>query len=243
METTTLCNASCWFCPQKKAKRHPVFMRESIWKKIVDETRGLALVYRPFLLNEPFLDDNLINIIKYIKQDPSARVEVNTNGEALSPKKADLAIEAGLDAIIFSVDGIKRATLQSARGLDYDTVYHNVAYFIRAARASRRDIHTTVRMIRLPNSESEHADYRNYWEAIGPTTVSFSRLYRYPWEGQSASLNLPCIKIVNEMFFYVNGYATLCCWDTMGRQIVGNVSTQSVLQIWNGDPFCIEGTD
>jgi hypothetical protein len=36
------------------------------------------------------------------------------------------------------------------------------------------------------------------------------------------------------MFFYVDGTATLCCWDATGREIIGDVNNESVLDIWNG---------
>ena len=36
------------------------------------------------------------------------------------------------------------------------------------------------------------------------------------------------------MFFYVDGRATLCCWDASERQIVGDVKEEHVLAIWTG---------
>jgi hypothetical protein len=55
------------------------------------------------------------------------------------------------------------------------------------------------------------------------------------FRSQTESVNLPCLKIADEMFFYVNGEATLCCWDSKGRAIIGDVKTQRVLDIWNGE--------
>ena len=37
------------------------------------------------------------------------------------------------------------------------------------------------------------------------------------------------------MFFYVDGRATLCCWDTKERQIVGDIKTESVMKIWESE--------
>jgi hypothetical protein len=36
------------------------------------------------------------------------------------------------------------------------------------------------------------------------------------------------------MFFYVNGKATLCCWDSHERAVIGDVRKQHVLDIWDG---------
>ena len=235
IETTIACNATCWFCPQKHATRRPMFMKEAVWKKIVDETRGLGVTYRPFILNEPFVDKRMARMIQYIKEDATASVEFNTNGEALFPKRTDEIIGAGVDVVRFSVDGINRQTFDEARGISYDKVYANVEYFIKAANASGRPIETEVRMIKFPGTEEEQKKFESYWKARNPTEVVFTELYRYPWEGQTEALNLPCLKILDEMFFYVDGRATLCCWDSKERQIVGDVSQEHVLDIWNGE--------
>jgi radical SAM protein with 4Fe4S-binding SPASM domain len=38
-----------------------------------------------------------------------------------------------------------------------------------------------------------------------------------------------------EMFFYTDGRAVLCCWDIAGRAVIGDVNESSVLEIWNGE--------
>lgn len=235
LETTIVCNAHCWFCPQNNTLREPSYMEEWVWKKIVDESRGLGVIYRPFLLNEPFMDRRMPAISRYIKEDPTARLEFNTNGEALTPKVADQMIDLGVDVMRFSIDGYRRETFDESRGISYDKVYRNVEYFLKAARESGKDIHTEVRMIRLPGTEEEQKDFRAYWEDRSPDEVIFTSLYRYPWEGQTEAVNIPCLKIADELFFYVSGEATLCCWDSKGRAIVGDVRKQHVLDIWNGE--------
>ncbi len=235
IETTIVCNAHCWFCPQNNTLRTPQYMEDWVWKKIVDETRGMGITYRPFLLNEPFMDRRMPAISRYIKQDPTARLEFNTNGETVLPKVADQMIELGVDAMRFSVDGIRRETFDESRGISYDKVYKNVEYFLQAARASGKPIETEVRMIRLPGTEAELGEFKAYWEQRGPTRVVFTDLYKYPWEGQTEPVNLPCLKVADELFFYVSGEATLCCWDSKNRAVIGDVKTQHVLDIWNGE--------
>lgn len=235
IETTIVCNAHCWFCPQNNTLRTPQYMEEAVWKKIIDESRGIGVTYRPFLLNEPFMDRRMPTISRYIKEDPTARLEFNTNGETLLPKVADQMIELGVDVMRFSVDGLKRETFDESRGISYDKVYKNVAYFLKAARESGKPIETEVRMIMLPGTEEEQKDFRAYWEQHGPDRVIFTPLYKYPWEGQTESVNLPCLKISDELFFYVSGEATLCCWDSQNRAVIGDVRKEHVLDIWNGE--------
>lgn len=235
IETTIKCNAKCWFCPQNNTLRQPNYMEESVWKKIIDESRGLGITYRPFLLNEPFADKRMPEIVAYIKQDPTAKVEFNTNGSMLTHKVADKLLELGVDAMRFSIDGFYKETFDESRGISYDRVYDHVAYFLKQSKQAARPVQTEVRMIKLPNTEQEQLEFKAYWEKHQPDDILFTDLYRYPWEGQTRAVNKPCLKIQDEMFFYVDGTATLCCWDSQGRQIIGDINKQSLLDIWNGE--------
>ncbi|MFH1223066.1 MAG: radical SAM protein, partial [Pseudomonadota bacterium] len=89
IETNIICNAKCDFCTQHKVTRRPITMEDSVWKKIIDDTRGRGITYRPFLLNEPFTDKRMLDICRYIKQDKTAKIEFNTNGALLTPEKTD----------------------------------------------------------------------------------------------------------------------------------------------------------
>lgn len=234
IETTIMCNAKCWFCPQKNTLRQPKYMEETVWKKIIDDTRGIGAIYRPFLLNEPFADKRMPEIVEYIKQDPTAKVEFNTNASMLTPKVTDKIIKTGVDVMRFSIDGFYKSTFDESRGISYDKVYEHVKYFLEQAKKADYPIQTEVRMIKLPGTEHEQKEFKAYWEEYGPDDIVFTDLYSYPWEGQTESTQLPCLKIEKELFFYVDGTATLCCWDSVGRQIIGDVKKENALDIWNG---------
>src|SRR3990170_3066590 len=88
IETTLHCNSECPFCARDKAKRLMPVMPDKIWRKIIDETRGWGVVYRPFMQNEPLVDNRLVEIMRYIKEDKTAKVEINTNAELLTEKIA-----------------------------------------------------------------------------------------------------------------------------------------------------------
>ncbi|HEM46093.1 MAG TPA: radical SAM protein, partial [Alphaproteobacteria bacterium] len=108
IESVIGCDAKCPFCPQKNIVRGPRAMPDETWRKIVDDTRGLGVTYRPFLQNEALVDPRIEEIVRYIKRDPTARVEINTNANALTEKRAAGLIDAGVDLMRFSVDAFSR---------------------------------------------------------------------------------------------------------------------------------------
>ena len=234
IETNLACNAACPFCPYVHLERGPKFMADWIWKKIVDETRGLGITYRPFLINEPLSEKRLAEITRTIKQDSTARVEINSNGGLMTEKRALELLDAGLDVARFSVDGFSRQTYEPARpGVDYDAVVRNVNRFVELREAGGHECFVEVRMIDMPENRHEQAAYLEYWRARADAAAVVP-LYRWPWEGQEKPVMKPCLKILDEMFFYTDGTAPICCWDSAGRGLVGDVKKESVLDIWNG---------
>ncbi len=235
IETTIACNAACPFCPHKTLTRRPRRMADDVWRKIIDDTRGLAVTYRPFLINEPFSDNRLCDIMRYIRQDETAKIELNSNGELLKEEKAREILDIGIDIIRFSIDGFTKETYQKFRvGVDFDHAVERTARFIEMAADQGGAGFIEVRMIGTPDNEHEQQDFLDLWRGKGVTAV-VTELYNWPWDPGVEAVELPCKKILNEMFFYVNGKATLCCWDSHERGVIGDVTTDSVLDIWNGE--------
>ena len=237
LETVTKCNAKCPFCPQNEIVRDPARMPAETWQKIVDDTRGWGITYRPFLTNEPFVDNRMPEIVRYIKEnDPTARVEFNTNGELMTDKLSRDLLEAGVDIMRFSIDGFSRETYEPSRiGINYDKVMERTQIFLDLwDQGGYRDkVFTELRMIEVPENKHEIEDYKAFW---GPkcSEVLITHMYQWPWTGQKREdvVKKPCLKILDEMFFYTNGNATICCWDVHERAVIGNVNEQSVAEIW-----------
>jgi cyclic pyranopterin phosphate synthase len=237
LETVTKCNAKCPFCPQNEIVRDPARMPEATWKKIVDDTRGWGLIYRPFLTNEPFVDKRQPEIVRYIKQnDPTAKVEFNTNGELMTEKLAVELLEAGVDIMRFSIDGFSPATYEPSRvGIKYETVLERTTRFLELwdEGGFRDKVFTEVRMIEVPENRHEIEAYRDYW---GPrcSEVLVTQMYQWPWTGQKPEdvVLKPCLKVLDELFFYTDGNATICCWDVHEKAVIGNVLEQTVQEIW-----------
>ena len=235
IETTIACNAACPFCPHKTMTRYPRRMKDEVWKKIIDETRGLGITYRPFMINEPFSDHRLAEIMRYIRRDGAARIELNTNGELLKKEKAREILEIGIDHIRFSIDGFSRETFEKSRvGIDFDLTVKRTLDFIRLAGETGGAGRIEVRMIDMDYNKHEQRDFVEFWTGAG-AEASITQLYNWPWEPGVEGVQLPCKKMLKEMFFYVNGKATLCCWDTHERGVIGDVNEQHVLDIWNGE--------
>ena len=235
IETTIACNAECPFCPHHLLTRRPKRMLDEVWMKIVDETRALGITYRPFMVNEPLADSRLCDIMRYIRKDPTAKIELNTNGELMKEVLAREIIDIGIDGIRFSIDGLSRETFAKSRvGVDFDLTVERTLAFIALAKTRSCADRIEVRMIGTVDNAHEHRDYVDFWTNAGARAV-ITEMYHWPWDPGVEPVQLPCKKVLREMFFFVNGKATLCCWDTHERGVIGDVTREHVLEIWKGE--------
>ncbi|HUU27755.1 MAG TPA: radical SAM/SPASM domain-containing protein [archaeon] len=234
IETTILCNSSCEFCHQRLVKRRPYFMKDQIWRRIIDQTRGRGITYRPFLQNEPLVDRRLEEIVRYIRLDPTARVELNTNGGLLTPERGAELLEAGLDMVRFSIDGFSREVAEKMRPIDFGQAMENAREFIRMAGTASHPCSVEVRMLDCEITRGEQKEYLAYWNSLG-ARAKVVPLYNWPWSGQESCVPAPCPKIIQEMFFVVDGKAVLCCWDSQERGVIGDVRESTVQEIWTGE--------
>jgi hypothetical protein len=236
IETSIVCNSNCVFCPHKEMERGPDYMEDWVWKKIIDDSRGKGIIYRPFMINEPFVDLRIPEILKYIRKDPTARVEFNSNGNFHPKFDFAAAIEAGIDWMRFSIDGHTEKTFKkSGRGGNFKKIVSNVHAFIEERNRQKSECHIEVRMIDMDITRPEHEDFVEYWSRYADE-ATITKLYNWPWSGQKDCFKAPCPKIRSEMFFMTDGRAVLCCWDAFARGVVGDVTRQTVEEIWLGNP-------
>lgn len=237
IETSLVCNSHCVFCPHDDMERNPSVMEDAIWRKIIDESRGRSVVYRPFMVNEPFLDDRMPEIIEYIKRDETAQVEFNSNGNFVPRTDLKGLISAGMDIVRFSVDGHSEESFkESGRGGTLKKVHDDIMRFIETRNSLGAKTFIEVRMIDLEANKHEQQDYIDYWSKYADS-VKITELYDWPWSGQETFHPAPCPKVKNEMFFMSDGRAAICCWDAFGKTIIGNVNEKTVEEIWLGEPL------
>ena len=191
IETTILCNSHCVFCPHNEMDRGPKIMEEWVWKKIIDESRGRGIIYRPFMINEPTVDPKLPEILRYIKLDETAKTEFNSNGHFSAKTDIKALIAAGIDHVRFSIDALTEETFkQTGRGGKFSRIVQNIRDFIDERNRQQSSCKIEVRMINLECNRSEQKDYIEYWSKYADS-VTITELYDWPWSGQTEPRGVP----------------------------------------------------
>jgi Radical SAM superfamily/Iron-sulfur cluster-binding domain len=249
IQTFTGCNADCIFCPygetyptQPKGK-----MPIEMFRGIIDEASAHgARRISPYLMNEPLMDRDLCDKIRYINAKiPDCKVVVTSNGHFLTPPVVDqlLDLGEGLHELYVSFQGIDRdAYAKTMRGnMDFDRTLANVGHFLETQRRrglDRPKLWITMVDTALIDARKAVAYWRSRGVASKYTTLE-NRGGNIPFAGtfsktRSMSNYTTCTRLFKQAYIMFNGDMVLCCVDYARKQVLGNITNSSVYEVWNG---------
>ncbi len=251
IQTIAGCNARCVFCPNGKLKRAIPrgSMEWDLYRSIVDEcTRHRVLRISPYLMNEPLLDREIGERIRYIssRRRWPTYTKINTNASLLTEEVARDLLDSGLDVLACSVHGITREKYEEAvKGLSLDEVLENIDRFLSLKeRLKKRKPELRITMIRTKLIETEIEKIHAYWWKR-KVRVSIRPMSNRAHESLSA-LNLTarpllpfvwCHRLFEQIYVNVRGELLRCCNDWEQTTIFGDLKKQSIEEVWLGEAY------
>ena len=99
-------------------------MKFDVFQKIVDDLGAFdkpIKVLRMYKDGEPFLNKRLAEMVAYAKRSKHVDyIDTTTNGTFISPERVGPVLEAGIDKINISVDGMTEETYAQFTGFKFD---------------------------------------------------------------------------------------------------------------------------
>lgn len=165
IEATSACNLKCPHCLQSHADFKPGYMPWDLYEGIIDEASDngcYGCKYHTIGRGEPTLHPRLAESVAYAKKKGLIDVALNTNGTLMTEKLAVALLDAGLDRISFSIDGLyEYYETHRWRSEFWDVSAKVIRFFeLRTARNYRTKIR--VQTVRLPDLDL--FDYKEFWE-------------------------------------------------------------------------------
>ena len=265
IDPANICNFKCSFCPTghpqllAKVARPQGMMDFNLFCKIIDDARdfGQPLVKINLCKDgEPFLNRNLVKMVAYAKAKKIAKnISITSNGLLINESSARGIIKAGLDSIRISVEhvndaGYKKITNTQTR---YEHIRRNVAYLFKEKRKKKSQLRIHAKLIDTGLSDFEKEkfikDFRDIADSINVNPVDGrNNSHGYDFTlGQGPSPNTDYANTLSKMnrqvcphpFYSIavnfNGSVSVCCMDWGLDAIVGDVSKESVVDIWRGE--------
>jgi MoaA/NifB/PqqE/SkfB family radical SAM enzyme len=246
IENTNHCNAECVMCPRDTLSRKRGFMDFGLFEKIIKEVSSVKRKPVTHLhgFGEPLLDKRLAERIELAKSCGITRTYIVSNASLLFPETSRKIISAGLDKMKISFYGTDEESYNNTmKRLDFKVTLQNVKDFLRIRREMKSQ---TPRLILqyLPNetNNAKTAEFKALWSPLIDSQVgdvlNVASLHNY---GGGRAYNRLGKKIVSVCYFpwtsmsvLWDGRVVTCCMDSNGVQVLGDLNTQSVEEVWNG---------
>lgn len=258
VDPASACNFRCVFCPTgdlqliKQTGRFVGAMKYELFQKVVDDLHDFDVPIRVLRLykdGEPFLNKRLADMVRYAKQSERVNyVDTTTNGSLISAERLGPVLEAGIDRINISVDGMDEATYQATTKVKFDfkQFVENVKW-LYANKGNCEVVIKTLSEILTEDQRKEFFDtFGNYCDRIfvenfapcwpefdieGHTGATITKgLYNQPIKEVDV-----CSYIFYSMAVNADGLVSSCFQDWERKLVIGDVRTQSLKRIWNSD--------
>jgi MoaA/NifB/PqqE/SkfB family radical SAM enzyme len=137
------CNLRCRMCPIEHRRDGrpwgpPAFMDFEVFRRLVDGFPDMEELQLQGL-GEPMMHPRFFDMVRYATQR-GARVSTNSNLTLLTPQRAQLCVDSGLDALHVSIDGTTAETYEYIRrGANFAKVLRNLDRVVAAKAASGND--------------------------------------------------------------------------------------------------------
>ncbi len=258
VDPASTCNFKCKFCPTgnpeliKDTGRWQGRMDFELYKKIIDDLKEFDAplkVLRLYKDGEPLLNNRFADMVRYAKGSGVVKyIDTTTNGSLLEPERIKPILDAGLDKINISIDGMSDEQFLEFTGVkvDFEKYVENIynLYEIKGdceiAIKIAGDFLTEEEKKRFFDTFGNHAD-RIFIENIAPCWPEFDVEDRLGVKITKGIYNQPigdintCPYIFYSISVNSDGSVSLCFLDWARKLLIGDVKKQSLKEIWESD--------
>ncbi|MEE9193854.1 MAG: radical SAM protein [Thermodesulfobacteriota bacterium] len=260
IDVANICNFKCNFCFQSVDKSRlrdmgfkPNIMDIEIFKKTINEVKKFPeQIKRIYLFahGESLLNKNLPDMIAYAKeQNVSEVIQITTNGSLLNPDFNMKLINAGLDELRISIEGLSAEKYKKVADvdIDFESFIENIKHFYK----NRGTCMLYVKAINVALDEGEEEQFYRLFNDISDNAsieyvtpyyegVKYNSLFQQHDKtilgNQAGSISI-CPRIFYMLNICPDGNITMCNVDNLEQYVFGNVNTHSLVELWNGKEF------
>ena len=211
IETLNKCNSTCDFCPVNRFADPRPYQRmdDALFRRIVDQLADWNFngTLKLYSNNEPFLDTRIFEFTEYARAKlPEAFLKITTNGTALTVEKVDRVLPL-----------LSRLVINDY-GHDF-RIHDRVQAIIDHVNANRPELAPRLTVgVRLLT------EYNTTRAGTAPNRKVNNVVYRSR-----------CAYPFFQMIIRPDGKVSLCCNDALGQMTLGDLSRESIRDVWASD--------
>jgi len=231
IETSKVCNRTCWFCPAEQRGKKQQLMTDQLYSKILHELADLNFdgVVQWFFINEPLMDKLWPTRIALLRTlVPKCTIHLTTNWDLMAKRSTDEQVDV--------IRKLFEAGVNSLNINDYDQKGYDEA------------IKSAARDLGLPVPLPSHC-----WKKIGPrkrvlscgplpktlhTRTGYTKLENIEtfWKGGSQRGRKHCPRPFRHIVVQYDGKVPLCCTvDPTNTEVewMADINQVSLVEAWN----------
>ncbi len=262
IEPTNRCNLKCPECPSGNGQmvRPLGLMSIERFNAIVDEISGEVFYLQLFFQGEPFINNELLEMVRYARSR-HIYVAISTNAHYLRQEVIENILDAGLDRLIVSIDGLTQDVYEEYRvGGSLDRVL-DALHRLAAARRSRGRRHRTeviLQMLVTKQTEAHITALRELASSVD-ASVALKTIQVYSVEGArrflpddpawsryeivdgelqiKATMKNRCVRLWERSVITWDGTVVPCCFDKNAEYPLGSLEESTFEEIWTSKSY------
>lgn len=260
IDICSVCNMKCNFCFHSdleaiaKARCQFGFMSYEVFIKIIDDIKqswgvGSIKKLKLFKIGEPLLNPYVCKMVKYAKESGIAEcIEITTNGTLLNKEISLGLIEAGLDILNISVNGIDEIQYEENCNykLNYGKFLANIKFFYENRKKCRVFVKYSDMGYTIEQKEKFYSYFGDicdemYVETISATLWQDTKIEQMVTNqqkgtyGQELNEKQVCPFLFTTMVINHKGIAHLCCVDWKTEYVLGDLCCEKIADVWCGE--------
>ena len=254
LELNQICNLRCPSCPIGQPQAHAKYITSekmgwNLYQKIILEGEKYDCPsMEPQGTNEPFLDQNLEDYIRFAADHGFIDIMLNTNGTLLTEERARKVLKSGITRLRFSLDAATKETFEKVRlGAKYDSTMKNIERFLEIKKQEKCDLPVVgVNFCKTKFNEHEEEAFIKKW--IDKVDFFVIQDFQPPDLDTNYSEFLPSKSVFREniqesgyncqqpwqrVLVRSSGEVCPCCAFFSEELSLGNLKDHSLHELWN----------
>lgn len=252
VDSTQFCNLACIHCPHPDFKKSNAYsgahLDIELHKKLIDEVSsdgyGICQYIRYTANGETLLNPKFDQMITYAGKYAKTKINVTTNGQLLTEKKALMLLDAGVNVFDISLDAYSSRVYDNIRlGGDFKKTKSNVLRLIELINNGNYDARVVISFVEQPLNTNETDKFENFWNEAGADFVVIRRLHSAGGSKESVKVKMvknnidlkrkPCLYPWERLTLTPEGDLSYCPTDWKNASHFVKFSEISIKDAWN----------
>lgn len=259
IDICSACNLKCNFCfhSDLEAIKHAGvsfgFMSYELFCDIIKDMKNSwkgkkVKKLRLFKIGEPLLNPHVCQMVRYAKEaDVAECIELTTNGTLLTHELSQGLIDAGLDILNISVNGINETQYSDVcqYNIDFIKFREQIEYFYR----NKQNCKVFIKYSDIGYSEAEKRQFYSLFDSVC-NEIFVETISATLWQdtnveqkiinahkgtyGQELEIKQVCPFLFTTMVINEKGIVHLCCVDWKSEYVLGDLKKESIADVWDG---------